>query len=140
MRWDAGPDGRAQVQVTPKLIRVNDDNHIWTQNFDAELTGVLRMQGMIAEQVAAALDLALDDPEREALRAPIALDANSGSFMVSSLARAHVLLGEPDQAIELLEPLLKIPSWVSMPALRADPVWRPIWGHPRFRTLLAGEQ
>ncbi len=39
----------------------------------------------------------------------------------------------------LLEPLLAIPSWVSMPALRADPAWR-LWGRPRFRALVARQQ
>lgn len=69
----------------------------------------------------------------------VALDANTGPFMISNLARVHVLLGEPGPAIELLEPLLKIPMWISVPALRADPVWRPLWNQPPFRALVARE-
>jgi len=67
---------------------------------------------------------------------PISLDANSGPFMLSNLARIHVLLGEFEEAIGRLEPLLRIPCWISPAELRADPVWAPLRSHPRFQQLI----
>ncbi len=67
---------------------------------------------------------------------PISLDANSGPFIASTLARIYLRTGEPDRAIDLLEPLLQIPSWISRAELRADPTWAALHGHPRFRELL----
>src|ERR671920_398963 len=61
---DSGP---GRVRVTPQLIRVADDRHLWAGNYDAELTEVLSVQAAIAERVTSALDLALRAPERAAL-------------------------------------------------------------------------
>jgi TolB-like protein/Flp pilus assembly protein TadD/tRNA A-37 threonylcarbamoyl transferase component Bud32 len=67
VRWDrrAGPRGR--LRVTPQLIRVRDDTHIWAEQYDAELTGAFQLQSTIAERVAGALDVALLGAERKAL-------------------------------------------------------------------------
>jgi len=82
------------------------------------------------------------DAIREGRRAvellPMSSDANSGPYMRSNLARIYMLVGEPDSAVAELEPLLSIPSWISIPALRADPVWEPLRASPRFRQLVYG--
>ena len=44
----------------------------------------------------------------------------------------------PEQAIAILERLSRLPSWVSPAELRADPIWDPLRGHPRFQRLAAG--
>ena len=67
VRWDKSPDGRGKVRVTPQLIRVADDSHIWADRLDADVTDVFQVQGTIAERVANALDVALREPERRAL-------------------------------------------------------------------------
>ncbi|HET8624685.1 MAG TPA: protein kinase [Gemmatimonadales bacterium] len=61
----AGPSGR--VRVTPQLIRVADDTHLWAERYDAELAGVFQLQTTIAERVAGALDVALREPEQAML-------------------------------------------------------------------------
>src|SRR3712207_4969988 len=67
VRWERADSGPGRVRVTPQLIRVADDRHLWAHNYDAELTEVLGVQAAIAEQVTSALDLALRAPERAAL-------------------------------------------------------------------------
>jgi serine/threonine-protein kinase len=47
------------VRVTPQLIRVSDDRHLWAGRYDETLKEVFTVQSRIAEQVATALDLAL---------------------------------------------------------------------------------
>jgi len=50
----------------------------------------------------------------------------------------YATLGEADSAVAQLRYLLTVPSWISLPALKADPTWDPIRRHPEFRRLVAG--
>ena len=52
--------------------------------------------------------------------------------------RASILAqaGEADAALDEIERLLAGPSWLSVHALRLDPLWDPIREHPRFQRLL----
>jgi serine/threonine-protein kinase len=69
VRWEKSPGGSSRVRVTPQLIRVSDDQHLWAGRYDETLEEVFQVQSRIAEQVATALDLALQRPDREALAA-----------------------------------------------------------------------
>jgi eukaryotic-like serine/threonine-protein kinase len=69
VRWQKSPRGASRVRVTPQLIRVSDDRHLWAGRYDETLEEVFQVQSRIAEQVAGALDLALQRPEQEALAA-----------------------------------------------------------------------
>ncbi len=71
---------------------------------------------------------------------PISKDARRGSSRIGDLAKIYVMVGEYDAAIDQLEFLLSIPSRVSGPSLRVDPIWNPLRDHPRFQTLLEREQ
>jgi len=77
---------------------------------------------------------------REARKAvsllPVSKDAFEGVTMVESLALLYTVVGEHDAAIDQLEYLLTIPSLISVPRLKFQPVWEPLHGHPRFKRLL----
>jgi len=45
-------------------------------------------------------------------------------------------VGAPGPAVELLEPLLRVPSWISPAELRSDPAWTRLRGHPLFVRLV----
>jgi serine/threonine-protein kinase len=55
------------------------------------------------------------------------------------LARIHLLVGEPEKALDRLEPLLKNPYYLSPGWLRIDPQFAPLKGNPRFERLIAGK-
>ena len=80
VRWEKPAGGSSRVRVTPQLIRVSDDRHLWAGRYDETLEEVFQVQSRIAEQVATALDLALQQPEHEALAARPTEDLRAYDF------------------------------------------------------------
>jgi TolB-like protein/Flp pilus assembly protein TadD len=68
VRWDKG-SAQPRVRVTPQLIRVSDDTHLWANRYDRSLEDVFAVQADIAEQIIEELDVALLEPERRAVEA-----------------------------------------------------------------------
>jgi serine/threonine-protein kinase len=71
---------------------------------------------------------------------PAFLDAERGVGLADDLAEIYVKVGEYEAAIDQLEYLLSIPSLVSTPLLRVDPLYDPLRDHPRFQALLESER
>jgi DNA-binding SARP family transcriptional activator/TolB-like protein/Flp pilus assembly protein TadD len=71
IRTDRSAEGAGEVRVTPQLIRVADDAHVWAEQYTVRLVPgeIFRVQADIAERVAQALDVTLLEPERRALAA-----------------------------------------------------------------------
>lgn len=67
VRWQPASSGTRRVRVTPQLIRVEDDSHVWASVYDQSVTEIFDIQSDIAGQVVNALDLHLGDPERRSL-------------------------------------------------------------------------
>jgi serine/threonine-protein kinase len=81
-------------------------------------------------------DEAIKVGERGLALRPISQDAVNAPYFQHQLARIYILLGEPDKALDRLEPLLKIPYYLSPGWLKIDPTFDPIRKHPRFQKLL----
>jgi serine/threonine-protein kinase len=60
VRWSVG-GGESRVRITPQLIRVSDETHVWTERYDAVLADIFAVQGQIASKVVAALGSALGE-------------------------------------------------------------------------------
>ena len=69
---------------------------------------------------------------------PLAGDAVNGPYYQHQIARIFLLVGEPENALDRLEPLLKQPYYLSPGWLRIDPTFAPLKGNPRFERLIAG--
>jgi tetratricopeptide (TPR) repeat protein len=117
----------ARVVLEPRVRSLPDD---------AKLLGPLALAyshlGRHAEAIRAG--------ERAASRLPIERDAVSGPFVLGYLARVYLMAGQADRAIAILERLSRLPTWVSPAELRADPIWDPLRGHPRFQRLANGAE
>jgi len=68
VRWEKA-GGENRIRVTPQLIRVSDDSHVWADRYDAVLAEVFDVQSTIAEKVVGALGVALGEPAKKALAA-----------------------------------------------------------------------
>jgi len=66
---------------------------------------------------------------------PISRDGYFGPYVQLQLARVYILVGETDKAIDQLEPLLRVPFYLSPDWLRIDPTFAPLRANPRFQRL-----
>jgi TolB-like protein/Flp pilus assembly protein TadD len=69
IRWDRGETGHGRVRITPQLIRVADDSHLWSERYDRMLDDIFAVQSDIAEQVIDQMRATLLEPERRAIEA-----------------------------------------------------------------------
>jgi tetratricopeptide (TPR) repeat protein len=67
---------------------------------------------------------------------PIRRDAYFGPYNQLQLVRIYLLTGEPNLALDQLEPLLRVPYYLSPGWLRIDPTFDPLRKHPRFQRLV----
>jgi tetratricopeptide (TPR) repeat protein len=68
---------------------------------------------------------------------PLSKDAYNGSYFQHQLVRIYTLVGEPEKALDHLEPLMKIPYYLSPAWLKIDPNFDPLRANPRFQKLVA---
>jgi serine/threonine-protein kinase len=115
----------AQIAIAQQLAATPDDpqNHLFR--------GIaLAYLGRKAEAIA--------EGERGRAFLPVERDAYLGPYMQHQMARIYVATGEYDKALDLLEPLLEMPYYLSPAWLRIDPEFDPLRKNPRFQKLVAG--
>jgi len=81
---------------------------------------------------------AIAEGQRGVSLLPMSRDAYSGTYYQHQLVRIYLLVGEPERALDQLEPLLKMPYYLSPGWLKIDPDFAPLRGNPRFERLVAG--
>jgi tetratricopeptide (TPR) repeat protein len=81
---------------------------------------------------------AIQEGERAVALRPVAQDAFNGPYDQHQLVRIYIAVGEPEKALDILEPLLKIPYYLTPGWLRIDPNFAPLRGNPRFQRLVTG--
>ncbi len=79
---------------------------------------------------------AVRESERAAAFLPLEVSYGDGMPALENLAEVYARAGRSDDAVAVLERLLKMPSMISIARLRVDPVWAPLHGHLRFEELL----
>ncbi len=76
--------------------------------------------------------------QRSVASMSVTKNAYDGPYYQHQLARIYILVGEPEKALDNLEPLLKIPYFLSPGWLKIDPNFDPLRKNPRFQKLVAG--
>lgn len=79
------------------------------------------------------------ESERAVALMPVSKDALTGADMLACQAQLYVRIGQPEQAIALLERVMAMPTGgiLSGALLRLDPIWDPLRDDARFKALLA---
>lgn len=92
-----------RLRVTAQLIRAQDGFHLWSENYDSSSTDTISVQENIAEQIAAALNVVLDEKKRTAMREAGLRDVEAFTLYQKGLEvyeRAH---GDSDTTESLRE-------------------------------------
>jgi TolB-like protein/Flp pilus assembly protein TadD len=79
---------------------------------------------------------AIREGERAAVLDPVSKDKLYAPFTQHQLALIYALVGEQEKALDQLEPLLKMPYFLSPGWLKVDPAFDPLRKNPRFQKLV----
>ncbi len=90
------PDGIDRVRITPQLIRVSDDTHIWADNFDREINDIFKIQSEIAQKVVEQLGINLLEREQSILK----LQPTENLEAYQAYLRARYYIGQPHFSLE----------------------------------------
>jgi TolB-like protein len=118
-----------RVRITAQLIRVENGLHLWTENYDRELTDIFATQEDIAQAIAGALKVPLGLQQGEFLVSNRTL--NLESYEQYLRARAQFRARAVDDAIRTLEPVVACdpsfaPAWAMLSrAYALTPFYRP---------------
>ena len=120
-----------RLRVTAQLIRASDGFHLWSNNYDSTSADTIKVQENIAEKIAVALDVVLDEEKSAAMRSAGLRDAEAFTLLQKGLDlfdQAHgdieIIAGLRaaneyfDQVIE------RVPDFGPVYQLRAD-----LWTH-----------
>jgi eukaryotic-like serine/threonine-protein kinase len=119
VRWQRGAGRSSRVRVSPQLIRVADDTHLWADRYDREMKDIFLVQSEIAEQVVDKLGIAVRQPERHAIGAQPT--QNLDAYQVYLRGREH--LDSARQSKEVAEKAVQVLEQ----AVQLDPKFALAW-------------
>ncbi|UCC44823.1 MAG: tetratricopeptide repeat protein, partial [Candidatus Zixiibacteriota bacterium] len=115
IRW-ARQGNTNRVRITPQLIRVADDRHLWADNYERDLTQIFAVQAEIAGRVADALNIALGEADKSRLEASPTEDLIAYDYFLRG--RDYYELGmralEDESAINMLKRAVELDSTFSL--------------------------
>jgi serine/threonine protein kinase/tetratricopeptide (TPR) repeat protein len=122
VRWERAREGHGRVRITPQLIKVDDDSHLWSDRYDRAIESVFEVQSDIARQVVGQLQVSLLKPEEETLDAqstdiPEAYDAflrAQHHNQVNEFDRAQLALMMYERAVKLDPKFAVAWAWLAM--------------------------
>jgi serine/threonine protein kinase/tetratricopeptide (TPR) repeat protein len=109
IRWDRTVGG-SRIRVTPELIEVATDAHLWSDRYDRTLTSTLEVQADIAAQVVEALGVTLGSSEQSELTRRPTDDINAYDAYMRALEFNIYFPEEARAAMALYEQAINLDS------------------------------
>src|SRR5204862_5416203 len=82
-------------------------------------------------------ELALKEAQHAIDLMPISKDIYDGGLVLEGLAQVYTWSDEHGRAIDLLQKLVAMPSYINYARLKFYPLWKPLRGNPHFEQLVA---
>ncbi|MFK7958857.1 MAG: TIR domain-containing protein [Lysobacterales bacterium] len=117
----AGP----QVRITAQLIEVASQQHLWSNNFDRELTDIFQIQTDVALAIGDALLAQLSSGERAHIQTPATGDIRAYQLFLKQQELLATVPEENQQAMDLLEQALRLDPGYAEAQARLS--WRYTW-------------
>ncbi|MGH8035020.1 MAG: hypothetical protein ACREO9_07335, partial [Lysobacterales bacterium] len=92
-----------RLRVTAQLIRASDGFHLWSENYDSTAEDTIAVQEDIAEKIAEAMNVVLDDEKREAMRQAGLRDVEAFIALQKGIQLYEAAHGAPDMLAKLRE-------------------------------------
>lgn len=83
-------------------------------------------------------EAAVREGQRAVALLPVSRSPRDGPYTQHQLVRIYMVVGEQEESLDQLEPLLRIPYFLSPGWLKIDPNFVPLRGKPRFQRLVNG--
>lgn len=81
-------------------------------------------------------ELALQEAQHAIDLMPISKDIYDGGLVLEGLAQVYTWSGEHERAIEVLQKLVSMPSYINYARLKFHPLWKPLRGNPQFEKIV----
>jgi tetratricopeptide (TPR) repeat protein len=82
-------------------------------------------------------ELALQEAKHAIELMPISKDIYDGGLVLEGLAQVYTWSDDHDRAIDLLQKLVAMPSYINYARLKFHPLWKPLRGNLRFEQIVA---
>lgn len=116
-----------RLRVTAQLIRAEDGFHLWSENYDSTSEDTIAVQEDIAEKIALAMDVVMDEAKREGMRKAGLRDVESFIALQKGLELHDKAHGDMEQieglrqANRYIETVTeKVPGYASAYLLHSD--------------------
>jgi serine/threonine-protein kinase len=110
IRWQRMSNTQSRVRITPQLIRVADETHLWADVYQRDMTDIFQVQEEIAGNVARAMDVTLLEADRKGRQAAVPTEDPDayrayleGRFWYNKRSQEGF-----DRAIELFEEAIRL--------------------------------
>ena len=81
-------------------------------------------------------ELAIQEAKHAVDLMPLSKDVYDGALVLEGLAQVYTWTNEPDRALELLQQLASMPSYINYARVKLYPIWTPLHGDPRFQKIV----
>ena len=110
----------------------------YAEKFVADAPDDAKRHSRLAEALAwlGEKDAAIAEAKRAMEMLPASVDAFEGPLCTQTLAEVYMIVGEPDQALPIVDGLLSRPTQVTVAQLKVNPLWHSVRNDPRFIAIL----
>ncbi|HEX2645033.1 MAG TPA: protein kinase [Thermoanaerobaculia bacterium] len=112
VRWEHSSSGPSRVRVTPQLIKVPEDTHLWSERYDREIGEIFKVQSEIAAKVITQLNVTLLQAERQALQGRPTASAEAYQAYLKGRSRLTSLVPgskkEGEEAVALFNEAIRL--------------------------------